>query len=166
MSGLEDLYREIILDHYKNPRQRGELEPPARQTKGFNPLCGDEVVVSVLVDDDRIADIRTTGQGCSISQSSASMMSQAVRGLSLDEVAELTTSFKAQLGIRDESGDDGDGSPDGHDHGRDDEAALKQLGELAALKGVMKFPSRIKCATLAWNTLVEALGSEDATERT
>ena len=165
MSGLEDLYREIILDHYKNPRNRGELDPPARQTKGFNPLCGDEVVVSVLVDGDRVTEIRTTGQGCSISQSSASMMSQAVRGLSLDEVADLTTSFKEQLGIRPEDAEDGtdaeaNGHAPGHEH--DDLADLKRLGELAALKGVMKFPSRIKCATLAWNTLVEALESDGA----
>lgn len=170
MSGLEDLYREIILDHYKNPRNRGELDPPARQLKGFNPLCGDEVVVSVLLDDDRVAEIRTTGQGCSISQSSASMMSQAVKGLRLDEVAALTTAFKAQLGIRDDA-DDGGAESNGHGHGDDgdsgldEQADLKRLGELAALKGVMKFPSRIKCATLAWNTLAEALEADEAAER-
>ena len=82
MPGLEDLYREIILDHYRNPRNRGELDvPPAHRVEGFNPLCGDEIVVYLDVDDDgTISDIRITGQGCSISQSSASMMSAAVKG--------------------------------------------------------------------------------------
>ncbi len=163
MAGLEDLYREIILDHYKSPRNRGELEPPARQTKGFNPLCGDEVVVSVLVDGDKVVDVRTTGQGCSISQSSASMMSVAVKGLTVEEITSLTGAFKSQLGIRDDHDDD-------HDHDEDDTAAVEAevaeagsfaLGELEALKGVMKFPSRIKCATLAWNTLVQALDAPD-----
>src|SRR4051794_3848412 len=82
MAGLEDLYREIILDHYKNPRLKGELPPPALRTEGFNPLCGDEVVVTVDVDDGTIRDLRFTGQGCSISQSSASMMAAAVKGRS------------------------------------------------------------------------------------
>nr|MDQ3354529.1 iron-sulfur cluster assembly scaffold protein [Actinomycetota bacterium] len=80
MAGLEDLYREIILDHYRNPRNRGELEcPPARRAEGFNPLCGDEIVIYLELDDDgRVSDLKISGQGCSISQSSASMMSQAV----------------------------------------------------------------------------------------
>jgi nitrogen fixation NifU-like protein len=156
MAGLEDLYREIILDHYKSPRNRGELEPPARQTKGFNPLCGDEVVVSVLVDGDKIVDVRTTGQGCSISQSSASMMSAAVKGLSVDEVTALTTAFKSQLGIHDHDADDDDATEI-----EVAESGSFALGELEALKGVMKFPSRIKCATLAWNTLVQALDAPD-----
>lgn len=148
MPGLEDLYREIVLDHYKNPRHRGELPPPAAQSKGYNPLCGDEVIVSVLVSDGKVVDIATTGQGCSISQSSASLMSEAVIGHDLGEVAELTAAFKAQLGIHDDEDGEGDGEAD--------HSAVK-LGELEALKGVMKFPSRIKCATLAWNTLDEAL---------
>ncbi len=91
MPGLEDLYREIILDHYRNPRNRGELEaPPAHRVEGFNPLCGDEIVVYLDVDDGVVDDIRISGQGCSISQSSASMMSAAVKGKSLDEVRDLT----------------------------------------------------------------------------
>ena len=86
MAGLEDLYREIILDHYRNPRNRGELpSPPAYAETGFNPLCGDEITLYVQVEDDRLADVKLTGQGCSISQSSASMMSTAVKGKSLAE---------------------------------------------------------------------------------
>src|SRR3954469_24573772 len=86
MPGLEDLYREIILDHYRNPRNRGELAvPPATRVEGFNPLCGDEIVVYLDVDGDRISDVRIGGQGCSISQSSASMMSAAVKGKTIDE---------------------------------------------------------------------------------
>jgi nitrogen fixation NifU-like protein len=148
MAGLEDLYREIILDHYKNPRLKGELPPPALRTEGFNPLCGDEVVVTVDVGDGTIRDLRFTGQGCSISQSSASMMAAAVKGRSVEEVAELTAAFKALLSIHEE-GEDEAGDPD--------PASEMKLGELEALKGVVKFPTRIKCATLAWNTLAQAL---------
>ena len=86
MPGLEDLYREIILDHYRNPRNRGELEtPPAISVDGHNPLCGDEITLYVLVEDGVVTDIKSSGQGCSISQSSASMMTQAVRGKSVAE---------------------------------------------------------------------------------
>src|SRR4051794_41978014 len=86
MPGLEDLYREIILDHYRNPRNRGELPaPPARRVEGFNPLCGDEIVVYLDIEDGRVSDVRIDGQGCSISQSSASMMSAAAKGKSVDE---------------------------------------------------------------------------------
>src|SRR5690606_36629548 len=110
MPGLEDLYREIILDHYRNPRNRGELEsPPAHRVEGFNPLCGDEIVVYVDVDDnDVISDIRIGGQGCSISQSAASMMSSAVKGKTVDEARQLTRAFKAMMSIHEQEleGDD------------------------------------------------------------
>ena len=109
MPGLEDLYREIILDHYRNPRNRGELEaPPAHRVEGFNPLCGDEIVVYLDVDDGVVTDIRIGGQGCSISQSSASMMSAAVKGKTVDEVRDLTRAFKAMMSIHESSleGDD------------------------------------------------------------
>jgi len=149
MAGLEDLYREIILDHYKSPRLKGELPPPAQRAEGFNPLCGDEVVVTVDLDDGVIRDLRFTGQGCSISQASASMMAAAVKGQSTEDVARLTSAFKALLSIH----------RDGHEDGDDDGAPVEEvkLGELEALKGVVKFPTRIKCATLAWNTLAQAL---------
>ena len=153
MPGLEDLYREIILDHYRNPRNRGELPvPPAHRTEGFNPLCGDEVIVFVEVADGRVSDIRIAGQGCSISQSSASMMTSAVKGRTLEEVAELTRAFKAMMSIH-EAGLEGTETSD------DDVAETSDvpLGDLEALRGVVKFPVRIKCATLSWNTLAQAL---------
>ncbi len=163
MPGLEDLYREIILDHYRNPRNRGELPvPPAHRVEGFNPLCGDEIVVFLDVDDDGvITDVRISGQGCSISQSSASMMSAAVKGKTVDEVRELTRAFKAMMSIHEsslEGGGDGDG--DGAD--TDTEVPDVKLGDLEALRGVVKFPVRIKCATLAWNTLNQGLDELEA----
>jgi nitrogen fixation protein NifU and related proteins len=172
MPGLEDLYREIILDHYRSPRNRGELPvPPAHRVEGFNPLCGDEVVVYVVVDGDRLSDIGITGQGCSISQSSASLMSSAVKGRSLDEVRGLIRTFKAMMSIHEASLGDSDGEATRVDGATrtseptdpDDEelqAALgdpERLGELAALQGVVKFPVRIKCATLSWNALAQGL---------
>ena len=157
MAGLEDLYREIILDHYRNPRNRGELEcPPARRAEGYNPLCGDEIVVYLDLDDDgRVANLKIGGQGCSISQSSASMMSQAVIGRTVEEIRALNTAFKALMTIHESrlEGDEGDGS--GTDTPVPDPTV--SLGDLAALQGVVKFPVRIKCATLAWNTLTQAL---------
>jgi len=150
MPGLEDLYREIILDHYRTPRNRGELPvPPARHAEGHNPLCGDEITVylDVAATDgvDTVSDVKVNGQGCSISQSSASMMSAAVKGKTVPEVKALVRKFKGMMSI--ETADD-DASVD-----------EVQLGDLEALQGVVKFPVRIKCATLAWNTLIEALDS-------
>ena len=158
MPGLEDLYREIILDHYRNPRNRGELPvPPAHRAEGFNPLCGDEVQVYLDVEDGTVSDVRVSGQGCSISQSSASMMSQAVKGKSVDDARQLVRAFKAMMSIHEHEldGDDEDGDGDG---------SLREvkLGDLEALRGVVKFPVRIKCATLAWNTLVQGLDEADA----
>jgi len=153
MPGLEDLYREIILDHYRNPRNRGELStPPAHKAEGFNPLCGDEIVLYVDVADGTIKDLKVGGQGCSISQSSASMMSAAVKGKSLDEARALTRAFKALMSIH-ESKLESDGS--GTDTPVPDPEV--KLGDLEALQGVVKFPVRIKCATLSWNTLTQAL---------
>ncbi|CAM8644426.1 IscU NifU homolog involved in Fe-S cluster formation [Acidimicrobiia bacterium] len=159
MPGLEDLYREIILDHYRNPRNRGELEtPPAHRVEGFNPLCGDEIVVYVDLDDAGVvADIRIGGQGCSISQSSASMMSAAVKGKTTDEVAELTRAFKAMMSIH-------ESSLEGSEAEAAEQEALAnvKLGDLEALRGVVKFPVRIKCATLAWNTLAQGIEESNA----
>ena len=157
MPGLEDLYREIILDHYRSPRNRGELSvPPARRAEGFNPLCGDEVVLYVDVEGDgdtaTVTDVKIAGQGCSISQASASMMSAAIKGKSLHEVRHLIRAFKAMMSIH-EHKLEGEG---------DDDALAREiegvsLGDLEALQGVVKFPVRIKCATLAWNTLQQGL---------
>ena len=159
MPGLEDLYREIILDHYRSPRNRGELPaPPATRVEGFNPLCGDEIVIYVEVTDGVVSDIRIGGQGCSISQSSASMMSAAVKGKTIAEVQALTNSFKAMMSIH--LGGATDESDDGEVVEPDPEV---KLGDLEALRGVVKFPVRIKCATLSWNTLLQALVEAGAT---
>ncbi len=149
MAGLDDLYREIILDHYRTPRNRGELPPPAAHAQGHNPLCGDEIDVYLQVEGDTVTDIKVAGQGCSISQSSASMMSQAVKGKPVDEVRALVKRFKGMMSI-----DDADGEIDPN----------VKLGDLEALQGVVKFPVRIKCATLAWNTLLDAMASDTPAE--
>jgi nitrogen fixation protein NifU and related proteins len=158
VSGLEDLYREIILDHYRSPRNRGELPvPPAHRTEGFNPLCGDEIVVYVEVDDPSkgsdavITDVKIGGQGCSISQASASMMSAAVKGKSVGEIGDLTKAFKAMMSIHESSLEGEDGAPEPED------VPEVTLGDLEALRGVVRFPVRIKCATLSWNTLGQAI---------
>ena len=150
MTGLEDLYREIVLDHYRSPRNRGELPaPPAHRTEGFNPLCGDEIVVYLQVDGDVITDVKIGGQGCSISQSSASMMSAAIKGKTVQEARSLTRAFKAMMSIHESTldGADADTTPD---------PAIR-LGDLEALRGVARVPVRIKCATLSWNTLAQGL---------
>ena len=135
---LDDLYREIIIDHYRNPRHRGSLASPTATHEGLNPLCGDEVTVELLVDGGRVADVAYKGSGCSISQSSASMMTEAIYGKSLDETKRLSEAFRAMMR-------------------GDDDADPESLGDLEALSGVRKFPVRVKCATLAWHTLEEAL---------
>lgn len=163
MPGLEDLYREIILDHYRNPRNRGELPvPPSTRVEGFNPLCGDEIVVYLDVDGDRVTDVRISGQGCSISQSSASMMSAAVKGRSLDEIRALTRAFKEMMSVHVSSLDSGDGD-DEDLFGGGVAAEDVPLGDLEALRGVVKFPVRIKCATLSWNTLAQGLEEDTGT---
>lgn len=166
MAGLEDLYREIILDHYRSPRNRGELAvPPAHRAEGFNPLCGDEIVLYVQLgdaanaDDRVIEDVKVGGQGCSISQSSASMMSVAVKGRTIGQARELMKAFKSMMSIHESSLDaDGTAAEDTPDEPTPVELPL---GELEALRGVVKFPVRIKCATLSWNTLDQGLA--DAT---
>jgi nitrogen fixation protein NifU and related proteins len=167
MTGLEDLYREIILDHYRSPRNRGELaSPPARRVEGFNPLCGDEVVVTLQVDDGVVSDIKIAGTGCSISQSSASLMSAAVKGKPVDEVRDLIRTFKGMMSIHESTlpssngGSASDGSA-GDESAEPEAVDVDSLGELAALQGVVKFPVRIKCATLSWNTLAQGLDAPE-----
>ncbi len=153
MPGLEDLYREIILDHYRAPRNRGELPvPPAHRVEGFNPLCGDEVILYLDVENGVVTDVRTAGQGCSISQASTSMMSAAVKGQPVDQARQLIRAFKALMSIH-------ESHLEGASEGPDSSAELDgvRLGDLEALQGVVKFPVRIKCATLAWNTLQQGL---------
>ena len=148
MASLDDLYKEIILDHYRSPRNQGELEPPAHRCEGFNPLCGDEVIVFVSLIDQKIEEIRIGGQGCSISQASASMMTEIIKGKSISEAEEIIHAFKEMMDIykSELSGEETDRTSSSVD-----------LGDLEALQGVVKYPVRIKCATLAWNTLSQSI---------
>src|SRR5574341_589193 len=133
---LDDLYREVILDHYAHPRNRGRLDPNDIAVEGANPLCGDELALFVRVRDGRVEDVRFEGRGCSISQASTSMMTEAIKGKTLDEVRALVNEFKGLM--------------------RGEEPAT-DLGDLVALQGVRKFPVRIKCATLSWVALEQGL---------
>lgn len=149
---LEDIYKEVILDHYRSPRNQGTLpSPPAIRAEGFNPLCGDEITLYLRFEGDTLADVRIESQGCSISQASASMMSEAIEGKTVAEIEELVDRFKAMMSVREEKIQHGERNV------VEDEFGATGLGELEALQGVVKFPVRIKCATLAWNTLVEGL---------
>lgn len=134
---LDDLYRELILDHYAHPRNRGELPDPDIRIEGANPLCGDELSIFVRLADGKIADIRFVGRGCSISQASASMMTEQLKGKTLAEARGLSARFRAMM----------HGEPVGED----------ELGDLMALQGVRKFPVRIKCATLSWVALEQGM---------
>ncbi len=145
MSGLDELYREVILDHYRNPRHQGTLAGDHVHAEGNNPSCGDEFFLDVAVADGVITDAAMKGQGCSISQASGSMMMDKIVGMPIDEARELTHQFKVMMSI--EEGD----------NPVDPERPGAVLGDLEALQGVRKFPVRIKCADLAWTTLEDAL---------
>lgn len=159
MPDLEDLYREIILDHYRAPRNRGELPvPPAHRVEGFNPLCGDEVVLYLDIDDGTVRDVRIGGQGCSISQASSSMMSAAIKGRTVEEARKLVRAFDSLMSIHESQLDGADGGTDDPGAGSGHDALTDtRLGDLMALRGVVKFPVRIKCATLSWHTLRQGL---------
>ena len=145
MSQLDELYREVILDHYRNPRKRGTLHGQHVHAEGNNPSCGDEFALDLAIEDDVIVDAAMQGQGCSISQASGSMMMDAIVGKSVDEARDLTHKFKIMMTI-----EDGENPVDPDQPG-------SVLGDLEALQGVRKFPVRIKCADLAWATLADAL---------
>jgi nitrogen fixation protein NifU and related proteins len=140
MSDLRELYQEVILDHNKRPRNFGTLED-GRQARGHNPLCGDRVTVSVRLEDGRIAAAMFTGSGCAISKASASLMTDAVKGMSPGEVDVLFAAFQDAVTGRRDADDD-------------------VLGKMAVLTGVRDYPSRVKCATLAWHALQEALSTD------
>jgi nitrogen fixation NifU-like protein len=134
----EDLSREIILDHYQNPRNHGRLEHPTLANRGHNPLCGDEIEISVDIDDETIRDIAFVGRGCSISQASASMMTEAIKGHSLNDAEQAVQRFTQTMSSR---------SP----------APSEMEEELDALQGVKRYPARVKCALLPWTTLRETV---------
>ena len=145
----DDLYREIILDHYRSPRHRGEVTPADVVMEASNPLCGDELGLTLRLREGRVEAVGFTGIGCSISQASASMMCEEISGRSLPEAVALAQRFRAML-LEGGAADD--------------------LGDLEALQGVQQYPVRIKCAILAWNALLQGLGSpiqgNDGTEVT
>jgi nitrogen fixation NifU-like protein len=143
---LEDLYREVILDHYRNPRNRGHLESPTATAQGVNPLCGDELTIDLEITDEVVTAVAVEGQGCSISQASASMMSEAIKGKTRVEIDDLVAKFRGMMAL--------EGSTD---PGLDPERPGAVLGDIESLQGVRQYPVRIKCAGLPWTTLQEAL---------
>jgi nitrogen fixation protein NifU and related proteins len=144
---LDDIYKEVILDHYKSPRNKRELPGAELQCTANNPLCGDEITVFAHVDGATVAEVTFQGAGCSISQSSASMMTEAVGGVSGDAAKRLASEFRGMMA--------GDVEPD-----------EQEFGDLVALKGVVKYPIRIKCAVLAWDVLQDALDGAGAASGT
>ena len=146
MSSITDLYQEVILDHYRHPRNFGELAAADRRAEGYNPLCGDKVTVALRLAGETIAEVAFAGSGCAISTASASLMTEAVKGQTLAEVEAQFARFHELL------------------TGPPDVAAEPDpaLGKLAVFAGVREFPMRVKCATLAWHTLKSALREEPA----
>ena len=136
---IQGLYQEMILDHYRRPRNKGEIADADETIVMKNPLCGDEITVQLRYDGDEVADIGFSGRGCSISQASASMMTQLVKGKNLEEIESLRGRFRDMVMGTENAADD------------------KSLGSLRALSGVSKFPARVKCALLAWDALTEGV---------
>ena len=135
---LEELYKEVILDHYRTPRNKGQLDPHDVVLERNNPLCGDELELFLKFDGEKVGEIAFDGKGCSISLASASMMTEKVKGLSIKDAGQMAETIKRMMAGEEE------GDPE-------------VLGDLVSLKGVVKYPVRIKCALLGWNTLLEAL---------
>lgn len=145
---LRELYQEVILDHGKNPRNHRFPEPYNHEGRGYNPLCGDKITLRLQLDGDRITDVGFIGQGCAISQASCSTMTEAIKGKTLDEAEALFEKFHQMV--------TGDGAQD----------PAEDLGKLAVFAGVREFPMRVKCATLGWHTLHQALRDEEGLART
>lgn len=137
---LDDLYRRVIMDHYKNPRNRGKFEEGALTIDLNNPTCGDRISLQLQVEDDIVKNARFTGEGCSISMSSASMMTEAVKGRTVGEALELADRFSSLM--------------------KGESVEFDDYEDIEALSGVNKFPARIKCATLAWNALKKGMEQE------
>ncbi len=143
---LSSLYQQLILEHYRNPRNKSELEEKSVEIHMANPVCGDEIRLQLRIEDDHIAEAKFVGQGCSISQAAVSMMTTLLEGRSLDDADALAKRFTEMM------------------HGDESAAKDKSLGDLRALQGVSKFPVRIKCALLGFDALQEAIGGERAGE--
>jgi nitrogen fixation protein NifU and related proteins len=145
-NNLDTLYRQVIMDHYKNPRNRGELEGNSLTINMNNPTCGDRIQLQMIVEDGIITDAKFVGEGCSISLSSASMMTQAIKGKTTEEALALSEIFSSIM------------------QGKDYDEDRFDLGDIEALQGVCKFPARIKCATLAWKAMEKGVNSEEEEE--
>lgn len=141
MSLADDLYRETILDHYHNPRNHGVIDTPSAKVEGVNPLCGDELTLYLTVTDGKISDVKLEAKGCSINTASGSMMTEAVLGKTLEEAHEVINTFKDMMMNKTKT----------------DVELPEDLEDLGALQGVKKYPVRIKCALLPWNTLIEGI---------
>jgi nitrogen fixation NifU-like protein len=144
MDSLGDLYQEVILDHNRRPRNFRAIDSASRQREGYNPLCGDRLTLYMKLDGNRIADVAFQGSGCAISKASASLMTEAVKGKTLDEARELFERFHSMV----------TSSP---------ETTAPELGKLSVLSGVREYPTRVKCASLAWHTLKAAMADDGAT---
>ncbi|HZN05724.1 MAG TPA: SUF system NifU family Fe-S cluster assembly protein [Pyrinomonadaceae bacterium] len=144
MSELSELYQQVILDHNKKPRNFRKLENPDRSAEGYNPLCGDQLTIYVNLADDSVREIAFEGSGCAISKAAASMMTQAVKGKSREQIEELFKEFHSMV-----TGE------------LDEETDENQLGNLKIFAGVREFPVRVKCATLPWHTMHAALHNQD-----
>ena len=143
MSGLSDLYQEILLEHNNKPRNFRKVEDASATAEGYNPLCGDQITLYLKVVDDKVEDVGFQGVGCAISRASASMMTQSIKGRSLDEAQELFDAFHSMIIHPNEEPD------------------FDTLGDLETLAGVNEYPTRIKCAVLAWHTMRSALEGEN-----
>ena len=146
MSDLSELYQEVILDHYRSPRNNGRLKDPNHCAEGYNPLCGDKLKIYLRMSGDTIEDVSFEGSGCAISQASASVMTTVLKGKTRGEMEALFEAFQALVTAK-----------------VGGEVDLGDLGELAALSGVSEFPSRVKCATLPWHTVVAAMDRDEDT---
>ncbi len=142
MSALRELYQQVIIDHGRHPRNQGVLDHPTHQKRGHNPLCGDKLELSLNVVNDQIKEAQFLGSGCAISMASASLMTEILRGKTVDQARKIFENFHQLM------------------MGQQHDADL--LGKLLVLAGVMEFPARVKCATLAWHTLIAALANDDA----
>ncbi|MFC7394323.1 Fe-S cluster assembly sulfur transfer protein SufU [Scopulibacillus cellulosilyticus] len=143
LNNLDQLYRQVIMDHYKNPRNRGEMDQENKLVVNMNnPTCGDRIQLQLQVEDEKITDAKFTGEGCSISQSSASMMTDAIKGLPVKDALHMSEIFSDMV------------------QGKDYDEEDLELGDVEALQGVCKFPARIKCATLAWKAMEKALNEQ------
>ncbi len=145
MGGVDELYREVILDHFKKPKNRGKIENANAHADGMNPLCGDQISMTAVIEGGKVSDVKFEGHGCAISQSAASMFTELVKGKSLEDVKDLARTYKLMFGVEEK------------DAPRKTAFVTDDLGDLISLEGVKKYPVRIKCALLSANTLLQSL---------